>query len=187
MQTTSSVRERAQQFGPSSAPGRSARLSYTQSPENGRYVRDQPLCEAQPSPSVVGVGRLRGRLSLETDELPRTRSASSPTSPCSASPRLSLDIIAAAKTIHAIMFVALKLLADPHPVLLHFVQTRAPKSHFTQDEFRPPNMSHVKDLKLRSKLSAVALADKRAEKARIDSELVRSAYRSRISHLHAPA
>ncbi|KAL7418157.1 NUC141 domain-containing protein [Mrakia frigida] len=50
--------------------------------------------------------------------------------------------------------------------------TRAPKSHHTQDDFRPPNMSHVKDLKLRSKLSAVALADKRAEKAKLDSELL---------------
>lgn len=65
-------------------------------------------------------------------------------------------------------------------------QTRAPKSHHTQDDFRPPNMSHVKDLKLRSKLSAVALADKRAEKAKLDSELVRLSSFLSFSHFLLP-
>lgn len=54
-------------------------------------------------------------------------------------------------------------------------QTRAPKSLHTHDDLRPPKMAHVKDLKLRAKLSKMALDEKRAEKSRVESELVRPA------------
>ncbi|CED85096.1 WD40-repeat-containing subunit of the 18S rRNA processing complex [Phaffia rhodozyma] len=49
--------------------------------------------------------------------------------------------------------------------------TRTPSSLQTKDELRPPK-SNIKDLKLRSKVAAVALAEKRAEKAREDAAML---------------
>jgi hypothetical protein len=50
--------------------------------------------------------------------------------------------------------------------------TRAPKSLHSHDDLRPPKLGHVKDLKLRAKLSKMALDEQRAQKSRDEATML---------------